>query len=116
MIKTMIGIITLSLSTIVYGLERESYYVEEFCHDTGIVEYILPDRTRIDCLTDEYAIEVDFGRKWAEGIGQALYYGHMTGKKPAVLLILKEGDERFIRRFNTATKGIDIKLIEYYVD
>lgn len=39
----------------------------------GKMEVVLKDKTRIDCLTAEYAIEVDFAKKGAEGIGQALY-------------------------------------------
>lgn len=45
--------------------ERE--YVAQHC--TGIMEFVLPDRTRVDCLTDEYAIEFDFAPKWAEALG-----------------------------------------------
>lgn len=37
------------------------------------MEYVLPDRTRVDCLTDEYAIEIEFAENWAESIGQAMY-------------------------------------------
>ncbi len=54
----------------------------------GIEEYELKDKTRVDCITDEYAIEYDFINKKYEGIGQALYYGFMTGKKPKLVLIL----------------------------
>ena len=50
----------------------------------GIEEYELTDKTRIDCLTDEYAID----NKWAELIGQALHYSIQSGKKPKVVLIL----------------------------
>ncbi len=55
----------------------------------GIMEYENFDKTRIDCLTSTHAVEFDFYNKWAEGIGQALYYGFMTGKKPMVVLILE---------------------------
>ena len=55
----------------------------------GIMEYENPDKTRVDCLTSTHAVEFDFYNKWAESIGQALYYGFMTGKKPKVVLILE---------------------------
>ena len=29
---------------------------------------------------------IDFAKKWAESIGQALYYSKMTGKAPAVAI------------------------------
>jgi hypothetical protein len=68
----------------------EKLYQRAWCADAGgVIEYALEDRTRVDCLTDEYAVEVDFAAKWAEAVGQALYYGLATGRKPAVLLIIE---------------------------
>lgn len=62
-------------------------------------EVILPDRARIDILTDSEAIEVDWAHKWAEGIGQALYYGAVTRKTPVVLLLMDTADEeRYLAR------------------
>ena len=89
------------------GKFREKDYVNAYCK--GQIEYVLPDRTRIDCLTDEYAIEFDYGKKWAESIGQSLYYAKMTGKKPAVALILNSPkDKRYVERINTVDKNITV--------
>lgn len=90
----------------------EKYYQTVLCNELGgEMEHVLEDRTRVDCLTDEYAIEVDFAKKWAEGIGQSLYYAHMTGKKPAIgFIINKEKDERYIKRLNTIAKEYKIKI------
>ncbi len=76
------------------------------------MEQSLLDRTRIDCLTDEYAIEVDFSKKWAESVGQALYYAEMTGKKPAVGLIVRETekDKRHMKRLKILTDKYGIKI------
>lgn len=49
----------------------------------------MPDRTRVDCLTETHAIEYDFGPKWAEAIGQSLGYGFATDRKAGIVLILK---------------------------
>lgn len=69
----------------------------------GKLEHRLWDGTRVDILTDEYAIEIDFAPKWAEAIGQAKYYAYVTGKKPAVILLIKdmkrEGD--YVYRLQT---------------
>ena len=67
----------------------ESSFQHAYCsaHD-GIEEYVNLDKTRVDCLTKDYAIEFDFADKWYESIGQALHYGLMTGKKPKIVLIL----------------------------
>ena len=48
---------------------HEKHYQTLLCNKLdGEMEYVLKDRTRVDCLTDEYAIEVDFAKKWAESI------------------------------------------------
>jgi len=77
----------------------------------GKIEYVLPDKTRVDCLTDEYAIEVDFAKKWAEAIGQSLYYAQITGKKPAIGFIVGDGDERYIKRVKIVADKFNIKII-----
>lgn len=54
----------------------------------GEREYCLPDRTRIDILTSKYAIEIDYAYKWAEAVGQALYYAEISNRTPGIILIL----------------------------
>lgn len=73
--------------------DYQNYWCSTHC---GQAEVKLPDNTRVDCLTNEYAIEVDFQKKWAESIGQALYYAIKTGRKPAVLLILENEEKDYI--------------------
>lgn len=60
---------------------------------TATAEHVLPDGARVDIVTATYAIEVDFAKKWAECIGQALFYAHMTGKKPVCLLLVGVEDK-----------------------
>lgn len=65
----------------------------------GITEFVLPDRTRIDCLTETHAIEYDFGKKWAEAIGQSLHYAMHTGRRAGIVLIVDPADNgRFGKR------------------
>ena len=96
---------------------KEADYVNAYCK--GIVEYELSDRTRVDCLTDDYAIEFDFAKKWAESIGQSLYYAKMTGKKPAVAIIVKKPTDRhYIERIKKVDKDIKIfviKAVDYQI-
>ena len=73
----------LCITTAYATTERE--YQTQYC--TGKIEVVLPDKTRIDCETSDYAIEYDFSKKWAEGTGQSLHYGRMTGKTPGLVLI-----------------------------
>ena len=94
-----------------YVKHNERYYQEKMCKKMdGLVEYRLKDKTRVDCLTDDYAIEVDFAKKWAEGIGQALFYALMTGKEPAVGLIVGEKDTRYLKRLKKVASKFDIKI------
>ena len=92
---------------------KEKEYVDAYCK--GQTEVKLQDKTRVDCLTDEYAIEFDWGYKWAESIGQSLYYAKMTGKKPAVAIIMKSPkDERYIKRIEEVDKNITIFRIKAF--
>jgi hypothetical protein len=76
-----------------------------------VTEYRLDDGTRVDCLTDQYAIEFDFGPKWAESIGQALYYAEMTGRQPGVVLILEQpGDDRYLNRLRRVADKYNISI------
>jgi len=81
-------------------LHPEKYYQDKFCF--GETEFVLPDKTRVDCLTRDYAVEVDFAPKWAECIGQSLFYAKSTGKKPACLLIIEdEKDLKHVKRIKS---------------
>lgn len=93
-------------------LYPEKTYQDKWCIKAGgVSEYRLDDGTRIDCLTEEYAVEFDFAPKWAEGIGQALYYAQKTGKKPCVVLIMeKEDDVRFLKRLTSVADRHQIKV------
>lgn len=57
----------------------ESALTARYCGGSGMTINIrMPDGTYSDCLSDTHIIEVDFSRKWAEAIGQALHYGLWT--------------------------------------
>ena len=92
--KVSIILLTLLIFSLPVQAKRmynEAYYQELWCSEQkGKMEYVLPDYTRVDCLTEEHAIEFDFANKWAESIGQALHYGMMTGKKPGIVLIIEK--------------------------
>ncbi|MBE7703089.1 MAG: hypothetical protein E7Z89_03450 [Cyanobacteria bacterium SIG28] len=94
----------------------ESYYVNQWCTaDFGRREAVLWDMTRVDCLAKDYAIEFDFAKKWAESIGQSLYYSKLTGKKPAVALILTSlNDYKYVKRIERLDNGIKVFLIKAY--
>ena len=75
-------------------LHPEKYYQNMWCGKyNGLQEYELSDKTRADCVTTNYAVEFDFASKWAECVGQALYYGVATKKKPVCLLIVEKPED-----------------------
>lgn len=76
------------------------------------MEARLWDGTRVDLLTETYAIEVDWSAKWAEAVGQSLYYAELTGKKPAVILLVKDAkaEAKFIYRLQTVAAKHGIRL------
>ena len=100
--KIIILMILLMFTLIMFSQtkQRESYYQKEFAKVIdGEIEYVLEDRTRVDILTDDYTIEVDFAVKWAESIGQSLHYANMLNKKAGILLVVNgDSDNRYITR------------------
>jgi len=94
--------------------KNEKFYQVQMCNRLkGEIEVVLHDKTRVDCLTDKYAIEVDWAKKWAEGVGQSIYYAEMTSKKPAVALIMADtdADERHYKRFSVVAYKLNIHII-----
>lgn len=93
-------------------LYPEKYYQNIWCEKWGgVAEYRLSDKTRVDCVTKTYVAEFDFAPKWAEAVGQSLYYSKMTGKKPAIILIIEdEGDFVYFNRAKVLADDNDIAL------
>lgn len=91
---------------------KEQYYQNIWCSRFyGVSEVKLPDKTRVDCVTKHYAIEFDFADKWAEGLGQSLHYARMTGKTPAVVLIIEDpADFVYYKRLKPLAKQTGVKL------
>lgn len=91
----------------------EKIYQSCWCKiNNGQTEARLNDKTRVDCLTEDYAIEFDFAKKWAESIGQALYYADCTGKKAGVVLIIEnpQTDYKYLSRLKTVALKYNIKV------
>lgn len=98
--------------------KKEKDYQAEWCPTIdGEQEHVLPDRTRVDCLTTIYAVEIDFARKWPEGIGQALYYGLQTGKTPGVALILRGNkDYKYWLRMNSTIDAFNLPIKTWKIE
>lgn len=111
-------LLTLFLSTV--GLSafaahnyKEKDYQAVWCKaQNGVMEYRLDDSARVDCLTDKYAAEFDFSTKWAESIGQSLYYGIKTHKEPAVVLIMENPskDMKYLHRLKAVAEKYGVTV------
>lgn len=93
---------------------REKEFQVAWCEkENGELEHVFDDGARADCLTDEYAVEFDFAPKWAESIGQSLYYALKSGKKPGVVLIIeKPSDEHYLKRLKAVADKYGISVWE----
>lgn len=110
-----IGALIFGTNALAKHLNHEKFYQDIDCSKrSGVTEYVLSDKTRVDCLTDKYAIEYDFANKWAESIGQALHYGSMTHKQAmAILIVEQKKDLKYVEiaKHTVASNRLDL-LIE----
>lgn len=118
--KILILLLTLITITAFSQKKKEVYFQMIFANAIyGETEIVLEDYTRVDILTDTFAIEVDFAKKWSESIGQSLYYSEMTNKKAGILLIINgEKEKRYLDRLmRVAIKhDITVWVIDYDLD
>lgn len=90
-------------------LHPEAAYRDAWCN--GKTEVQLKNGNRADCVTTNYAVEVEFAKKYHEGVGQALDYAQQTGKTPAILLIIEtEKDWRYYNKLKPLAREHDIQL------
>lgn len=66
----------------------ESQWTETLAAQIKGITEVNVDRGRVDVMTDNYAIEVDFLKKWHEGLGQAIHYGDESPRIGVLALIV----------------------------
>lgn len=107
--------VSILVATSIFALP-ERHYQDIFAAQVGgRTEVAAGDGTRCDILTDSYAIEVDFARKWGEAIGQSLNYGFQFNRGAGIVLILeKPSDQKHLIRVNSIIQhyGLPIKVWE----
>ncbi len=110
----------LSLPAAAKHIHPEKYYQTKWCKaHKGKMEYRLKDGTRVDCLTDKYAVEIDFATKYHECLGQAQHYSARTGKQGACVLIIENPEHmkyvyslrKTIQRKNLHVRALTIKPV-----
>ena len=110
----------LSGQTLAQKAQKEDFYAELWCDSQGGVSEVRTSQgTRADCVLPDYAVEVDFDNKWAEGLGQALHYGVEFDRQPAVLLIMKDHDgkdrSKYKQRLESTIKGANLNVKVFYI-
>lgn len=108
----LISFILLIQTSLAAHIYPEKYYQNQWCSKwRGRQEVRLYDGTRIDCETKNYVVEFDFAPKWAESVGQSLHYSRVTGKKPAIILIIESaGDFKYYNRVKPLCEKYNIAL------
>ncbi len=115
--KKVILLFLIVFSTGIHAKKYERDYQAEWCKGKGVTEHVLPDRTRVDCLTDTHAIEFDWASKWAEAIGHSLYYSFVTNKKAGIVIILKsEKDKRHLRKLYSVIEHNKLDVDVWVID
>lgn len=77
----------------------------------GTVEHRIP-WGRVDVLTGDLAIEIDYSHKWHECLGQAIHYGLATERIGVMALIDEKGwDAERIEYAEQVAKRHGIKVI-----
>ena len=103
------------------GVKNEPYYCRILAEMLDAeMEHVLFNDRRVDLLFtaggEDYATEVDWCQKWAEGIGQSIYYAAVTQRKAGLILLTKRSrkdDERDIASARLACSRTDIRLWTY---
>jgi len=91
---------------------RESDWTNGLAESTGGRAEVQVDSGRADVLTENYAVEVDFLRKWKEGLGQALYYADVTDLIPVLAIIAPDRvDEDLLKQIDALCIEKGVKLV-----
>jgi len=99
--------------------KNEAFYQYKLCTKlSGVIEYKLFDETRVDCLTNTHAIEVDFAKsgKIYECVGQALHYAYHTNRRPACALIVDDTSPRTVSKAHKYISRLKKLGQEYHFD
>lgn len=92
-LKTKIFVIFLCLQFLGYS-QNEAHYIDILAAQMNGTQEQKVENGRVDIVTITHAIEVEWASKWKHSIGQALWYGLQTNKKPGIILIMKTVEDR----------------------
>jgi hypothetical protein len=78
----------------------------------GEREVILYGGGRADCVTADYAVEVEYAANWAEALGQALWYAVLAERRAGIVLLTRPDQYRFVVRLESTIQahGLDVRV------
>ena len=91
--RILIFLTILNFSAVAFS-QHEAYYVTLLANKLNGSKEVAVLNGRVDIVTEEYAVEVEWAQNWKHSVGQALWYGLQTNKKPGIILIMKDINER----------------------
>lgn len=69
--------------------------LSKWCQKTGgDIGVKLPDGTPVDCMTDQYVIELEDAQNWAIALGRSRYAANVTGREPGVVLFMEDTERQ----------------------
>lgn len=91
--------------------QPESTYIERWCAaHGGESEVVLQDGSRADCITGDHAVEVERAYNYKEGIGQALRYAMLTGKRALMVVIVGPDDQEYIQNLRALVSRYQLPI------
>ena len=113
MIKWVLSVLVYVLSITQSGAQTETVYAHLIQEQLGGRLEVPVSHGRIDLMTDDYAIEVELAPEWKESIGQALWYGLQSCKKPGIVIVMKkQKDYNYVQMLYSSLRyaGIEDKI------
>ena len=97
---------------------NEKHINQSWCSaNGGVLEHRTKYGTYVDCLTEEYAVEVEFDYNWKESIGQALHYAEATNKKPGILIIKRSKSRKdYLEELNKTIENFDLPIDVFIIN
>lgn len=85
--------LTIGVSLPSFG-QNEAYYIEVINKTLKGQTEVKVENGRVDIVTDDNAIEVEWASNWKHSVGQALWYGLQTTKRPGIILLMNNLEDR----------------------
>jgi hypothetical protein len=96
----------------------EEEETQKWClEQQGKVNFVLPDNTICDCLTETHAVALASEEDWIESVGKSLHHALTTEKKPGILLFLKKDEEHpYVLQLDNVIEHFELPITIWKVE